>query len=322
MRTRIAAMVAAGVTCAAVVALAGPARADLVTRCVGEGGPVTVPTDLLVPAGQDCVLTGTTVQGDVRVAAGADLVVTHGTLAGRVIVAGNGYLDTTDTTVVGRVTLVGAYGASLVGSKLPGGVMARPGSGSAADGFVSATGSLLGRVVARVGAVELDDSQVAGNLTAAGGMYTDLYGSFVNGRVQVTGNSLGAVACGSAVHGAATYQGNQDVVQLGGDGPVVTCDAANHWGGDVRVRDTTGGVFVDLAIIGGDLTLSGNDPAAQVGSSVLVGGQLVGADRAPLHQNARAPQPTTRRAAGLADRATQRRQRAVEAAHAAGPANL
>src|SRR5690606_15784208 len=68
------------------IALAAPANADLVTRCVGEGGAVTVPGDLVVPAGKTCWLDGTTVEGNVRVQAGADLIVTGGTLKGSVVV--------------------------------------------------------------------------------------------------------------------------------------------------------------------------------------------------------------------------------------------
>jgi hypothetical protein len=106
------------------VALAGAvtttASADLVTRCVGTGGAVTVPGDLVVPAGKSCVLEGTTVEGKVTVQAGADLVVTDGVFKGVVVVAEDGYLDAYNTTEAGKVTSRGGYGATFGASTLAG----------------------------------------------------------------------------------------------------------------------------------------------------------------------------------------------------------
>ena len=89
--------VSAAAVIVAVIAAAPAAQADLVTHCIGTGGAVTVPNDLLVPAGESCALTGTTITGNVRVAAGANLVVTGGHVSGEVQVAADGYLDATST---------------------------------------------------------------------------------------------------------------------------------------------------------------------------------------------------------------------------------
>jgi hypothetical protein len=87
------ALIAAG----EMMTLAPTAQASLVTRCVGEGGNVTVPGDLVVPAGQSCWLEGTTVQGNVKVRKNADLVADGATFQGRVHAGKNGYVDVTDT---------------------------------------------------------------------------------------------------------------------------------------------------------------------------------------------------------------------------------
>src|SRR4051812_37081282 len=78
---------------ASLVGAASPAGAALVTYCVGTGGAVTVPNDLLVPAGESCSLEGTKITGNVRVAAGANLVIAGGIVNGEVQVAADGYLD-------------------------------------------------------------------------------------------------------------------------------------------------------------------------------------------------------------------------------------
>lgn len=59
-----------------------------VTHCVGEGGAVTVPGDLLVSVGSNCVLEGTTVTGDVQITTGADPVADDITVEGDVIEPG------------------------------------------------------------------------------------------------------------------------------------------------------------------------------------------------------------------------------------------
>lgn len=100
------------VIAASVLAVAPTAHADLVTHCIGTGGAVTVPNDLLVPAGESCALTGTTITGNVTVAAGGNLVVTGGRVSGEVRVAADGYLDATETTVDGQVVLAAGGTAS------------------------------------------------------------------------------------------------------------------------------------------------------------------------------------------------------------------
>src|SRR5262245_37365963 len=99
------ATISAAVTAVSVLAAPPGASADLITCCIGTGGAVTVPTDLYVPAGQSCALTGTTIIGNVSVATGANLVVTGGHINGGVQVAVDGYLDAADTDIGGPVVL-------------------------------------------------------------------------------------------------------------------------------------------------------------------------------------------------------------------------
>src|SRR5690625_1712902 len=99
-----------GVLTVAAVAAAGmftavPASADLVTRCIGTAGEVTVPGDLVVPPGETCDLTGTTVDGDVRVRAGSDLIGDGVSITGDVIGAGDAYIDLVGSEVAGAVTM-------------------------------------------------------------------------------------------------------------------------------------------------------------------------------------------------------------------------
>ena len=93
MRKSITGVLAIAGVAAAGMLTATSASADLVTRCSGTAGDVTVPGDLVVPAGQTCDLTGTTVDGDVRVRAGADLIGEDVTVTGDIVGAADAYLD-------------------------------------------------------------------------------------------------------------------------------------------------------------------------------------------------------------------------------------
>src|SRR5690625_6983462 len=114
-----------GVLTVAAVAAAGmltavPASADLVTRCIGTAGEVTVPGDLVVPPGETCDLTGTTVDGDVRVRAGSDLIGDGVSITGDVIGAGDAYIDLVGSEVAVVVPVHGGYGVVLEESTVSG----------------------------------------------------------------------------------------------------------------------------------------------------------------------------------------------------------
>lgn len=258
---------------AGLVALTPKADAALVTQCVGEGGDVTVPGDLVVPAGETCWLDGTTVKGNVKVRKNADLVVSDGTFQGRVHAAKNGYIDTTDTDVTGNVGSSNGYGTYLSKSTVHGAVNANN-SGTDNDGFVYAVDSEVGkRLHAKVpGEVVVDGSQVSGPVTGNGTAYTDVNNSTLQGQLAVTDNAKGATFCDSEVYGSVSYADNDDTLQIGADGPVTSCDGVSFFGASLDVSDNSGKVVVSDTIIAGNLAGDGNDPDPQGTNNRVRGG--------------------------------------------------
>ncbi|WP_433554102.1 hypothetical protein ACQP08_13755 [Micromonospora zamorensis] len=311
------------VVAASVLAVAPTAHADLVTHCIGTGGAVTVPNDLYVPAGESCALTGTTITGNVTVAAGGNLVVTGGRVSGEVRVAADGYLDATDTTVDGQVVLAaGGYGIFLKDAQT-GTVTVRPKGSATIDSFLFAEESTVaGNVTVGAGEVRLDrGTQVQRNLSSTGTYYTDLHDSFVDGTLSVLNSATGSVVCGSAVRGKATFAGNLGGVQVGPNGQLDSCASGGYWGADVSITSTTGGVTVDDNIINGQLTVTGNDPAAQVAANNRIRGGVTGDQAATTTNRAARVAAADREDAGD-QRAEVRRTSAVQEATAAGVARL
>ncbi|WP_435207633.1 hypothetical protein [Micromonospora sp. bgisy143] len=311
------------VIAASVLAVAPTAHADLVTHCIGTGGAVTVPNDLLVPAGESCALTGTTITGNVTVAAGANLVVTGGRVSGEVRVAADGYLDATETTVDGQVVLAaGGYGIYLSDAST-GALTVRPKGSATIDSFLFAEASTIsGNVTVGAGEVRLDGgTQVTRNVSSTGTYYTDVHDSFVDGTLSVLNSATGSVVCGSAVRGRATFAGNLGGVQLGPNGALDSCASGGYWGADVSVTNTTGGVTVDDNIINGQLTVTGNDPAAQVAANNRIRGGVTGDQAAPSANRAARMAAPDREEAGD-ERAEVRRTSAVQDATEAGAAKL
>ncbi|MDG4758502.1 hypothetical protein [Micromonospora sp. WMMD710] len=311
------------VIAASVLAVAPTAHADLVTHCIGTGGAVTVPNDLYVPAGESCALTGTTITGNVTVAAGANLVVTGGRVSGEVRVAADGYLDATETTVDGQVVLAaGGYGVFLKDART-GAVTVRPKGTATIDSFLFAeAATITGNVTVGAGEVRLDrGTQVDRNVSSTGTYYTDVHDSFVDGTLSVLNSATGSVLCGSAVRGRATFAGNLGGVQLGPNGTLDSCASGGYWGADVSVTNTTGGVTVDDNIINGGLTVTGNNPAAQVAANNRIRGGVTGDQAAATTNRAARVADPDRESAGD-ERAEVRRTSAVQEATEAGAARL
>jgi len=321
------ATVSAAITVISVLAPTPSASADLVTHCVGTGGAVTVPTDLFVPAGQSCTLTGTTITGNVSVAAGANLVVVNGRFHGEVRVATDGYLDATGTTIDGPVVIgSGGYGGFLKGAR-SGPVTVEAKGSATIDSFLFMEDTTIeGTVTANAGEVRLDrTSKIEGDVSSTGTHYTDVHDSFVDGTLSVLNSATGSVVCGSAVRGRATFAGNLGGVQLGPNGHLDGCASGGYWGRDVSITNTTGGVTVDDNIIDGQLTTTANNPAARVAANNRIRGGIVG-QQGPAAGTAKSPETPTRAAKGQgklsAQRALARRSSAVRQAAAAGPARL
>lgn len=322
MKRTLAALFGASLVAAFGSAL--PASADLVTTCVGEGGAVTVPNDLVVPAGQSCTLDGTTIQGNVTVRTGADLVGTGVTIEGNTIVQGDAYLDLTDSSVGGNLANRAGYGVYLDYSS----VQRYTGTGDNADTFLSALGTtFVGKVSATSGAFQLEGSQAGRAVEVSNAYYADLIDSVVVGQVSLDGAAYGSLVCGSEIDGDASFTDNAYGVQLGAGGPLGGCDLGSSvWGGNVDVSGTTGDVQVSDNIIRGNLSGEGNDPAP-VASDNRVRGELLGQfAEAPAANAPRFGTHSMRTAQAVrAEVDTAREVRVVEAqeaAEAAGPADL
>lgn len=308
------------------VALAGAvttqASADLVTRCIGTGGAVTVPGDLVVPAGKSCVLEGTTVEGRVTVQAGADLVVTDGVFKGAVIVAENGYLDVYNTAVTGKITSRGGYGTTFGGGTTLAAGYA--GLAPADDSIVPFAyfddTAITKNVSSASGELYLNGSQVAGSVTGDGSLYVDVLDSTVTGSFTAKGNVDGSVVCGSEIDGHATWDAN-GAVQVGGGGLIDDCDDVNYFGGNVTIANNTGGVAVNGNIIRGNLGGEGNDPAP-TGADNRVRGTISGqfTDLQPAAAARRAAPED--RLVDLKEKAAERKAAAVAEGEAAGSARL
>jgi hypothetical protein len=319
MPRRTASALAVSAIATASVALAVPnASADLVMHCVGTGGAVTVPSDLLIPAGKSCSLNGTTITGNVRVAAGANLVINGGTISGEVRVAADGYLDATNTKVSGQIVLAaGGYGVYLRDANVTR-VTVQPKGEQTIEGFLYVEQSTIeGTVTSSVGEVRLDGTEVTGNVSTNGTYYTDLHDSFVDGTLSVLNSATGSVVCGSAVQGNATFAGNLQGVQLGPNGVLDSCASGGYWARDVSITNTTGAVTVDDNIINGQLVVTSNNPAARVASNNRIRGGVVGEQGASAAAANVAP-----RVIGAEQRAQDRRLMATKSADAAGQAAL
>ncbi|MFW6600304.1 hypothetical protein ACQBAU_09835 [Propionibacteriaceae bacterium Y2011] len=324
MKSRIGLL--AGALAAAAALVAAPvsiADAALTTSCVGEAGAVTVPGDLVVPAGKSCVLDGTTVEGRVTVRSGADLVVTNGTFNDRVVVQANGYLDLTDTTVAGRVVSQGGYGTYAAGSSIQG---YTENASSDVTPFLYAENVDVESTVVAKGGELFFTGGTARAITAENVVYADVINSTLTRTLAVSNAEFGTQVCASEVDGDATFEGNAGV-QLGSGALFGTCDGgSNYFGGNVTVNNSTEGVEVNGNIVRGNLAGTGNDPAP-TGADNRVRGAQEG-QFAELQAPAAAKMSKMSKSAvashddEIKASAKERKGSATAAAAAAGPANL
>nr|CEL13644.1 hypothetical protein [Kibdelosporangium sp. MJ126-NF4] len=303
------------------VMMAAPANAGFVTYCEGEGGPVTLPTDLAVAPGKSCTLDRTVITGSVKVGEGANLIVKGGTINGTVDVAANAYFDAKDTRVDGDVTLApGAFGIYLTNTDTAK-VTVQPKGSQTVEGFlfVEGTSKVDGNLSSGVGEVKVVNSEVLGNVTTNGSLYTDLTNAFVDGTVSVLNNSEGSVVCGGAVQGKATFAGNRGGVQLGPNGGLDSCASGGYFARDVNINNTTGKSSVDDTIINGKLELSANNPITQLATNNRIRGGVVGESTSPAAARALAAPD---RQSASEQKAADRLAAATNAAAAKGKARL
>lgn len=289
----------------------------LETRCTGTAGPVTVPGDLVVPAGQTCFLQGTVIQGDVDVRAGASLVADDGArLEADVLVRADAYVEVIDGTVLGQTNLRQAFGAYAEGSSL-----------AAVDvrnsGFFYTLGVTQSDYTAVNSETSLESSWVAGDVTTRGGLLTDVHDSVVEGRLTVREAELGSLLCASEFDDRAVVRDSGGVVQVGG-GVYDGCDG-NVFADALTLQGnvTDEGTHVADNVIRGTLACTGNDPAP-VGEGNRVRGQATGqcADLQPAMTGSRFAPQGEERTAATERQIEQRSAEAREAAQRIGPAGI
>jgi hypothetical protein len=279
---------------------------------------VNVPGDLRVAAAKSCVLDGTTVSGTVTVEAGANLVITGGAFTGAVTVLDDGFFDANGTELKSTLTATDGYGFFLSGTK-SGAIRVQssqhPERGTYA--YLNAV-TVNGDVNSSVGEVFAQDSTLNGSVSGTGVAYVDLVNSVVANNLSVSGAELGSVFCAGEIYGDATYTNNQGVLQIGGSGPVVGCDQASYWDGNLTVSGNHADVQVSNNIIRGNLSGVDNDPAP-TGTNNRVRGTTSG-----QFVNLAAPAAARSAATDGHDRADvdSRRTEAKAEAKAAGPADL
>ena len=313
----LAALSALSLAVAGLAVTATSASADLVTHCSGEAEGVTVPGDLVVPAGSACVLNGVTIEGQARVMAGADLVVSDTTINGAVFVNGDGYFDAGNSSMQENVTNRAAHGVYLESSSVGGGLFGRV-ADAGDNTFVYAHDTIFeGRVQVGQGEVFLQSSEVSGHVDIENVSFVDVLDSTLERTLSVSAAEGGSRVSASEIDGATTYTGNSGPIELGTD------EDTNYFGSDVTVSDNTGGVEVTGNIIRGDLTGAGNDPAP-TGSENRVRGEQ-GGQFAELEPNASSVallHSAQSRGDSALDERSERREQALDMAEEIGAASL
>lgn len=289
----------------------------LETRCTGVAGPVTVPTNLVVPAGQTCFLQGTVVQGDVDVRAGANLVAESGaTIEGDVLVRRDAYVEVIDGSVAGQTNLRQAFGGYAEGSDLA--VVDVRNSG-----FFYTLDVTQADYTAVNSETSLESSWVAGDITTRGGLLTDVHDTVVEGRLTVREAELGSLLCASEFDDRVVVRDSGGVVQVG-DGIYAGCDG-NVFASSLTLQGnvTDEGTHVSDNVIRGNLACSDNDPAP-VGEGNRVRGQATGqcADLQPAMTGSRFAPQGADRTADTERQLEQRSAQAREAAEKIGPAGI
>ncbi|WP_422647008.1 hypothetical protein [Actinoalloteichus caeruleus] len=318
-RRRTAAVAALTTTLAgAATFLAAPAaHAALTTHCVGTAGAVTVPNNLVVPAGESCDLTGTVINGDVTVFEGSDLLLQDVTINGSVTVRENGFLDAAGSSVSGSVTLANAFGTYAYDSELSGATATDSGF------FYSFDSDITGDVATQNSEVLVESSWVEGSLSSEGSLLTDVYDSVVTGDFRVSGAEQGSVLCSTEVDGDAAFVGNSQILQVGAAQPYGGC-GTNVFGGGLSFEGNSADGYVSNNIVRGDLSCTDNDPAPR-GTDNRVRGESLGqcTELAPVQASARTMTLATQsRDADITERIETRSAEGAQAAQEAGPANI
>ncbi len=147
----------------AAVAVGAPAPAEAAFACTAiiDGG--TIKNDLVVPAGESCVLGGTVVRGGVTVASGAELIAVSAEIRGSVVSTGHSRLGLFGGVIRGGVSATGGTESTQVSdTEVRGSVML-----SGNTGFVVGIGGATVRGSVTFTDNHVDDTVFVANNTIA-----------------------------------------------------------------------------------------------------------------------------------------------------------
>ncbi len=242
---------AAALGAVALTAVGVPAAQAADTECVTDLGGQAVTGNLVVPAGQTCVLGGATVDGSV-------------------VVEEDGWLDATSATITGDVIATDAYGVLIDGTSVGGDISAY--SAGTRVGFLYLLDLRVGGSVAAGGIdVEISGSQIAGGVQTQAATYVDLLRTSVTGDVSLADSDYGVSLGGAVVGGSVSVTGSSRDVLIG----ATTDGAADTWGntvgGDLVLSGNTANLRVAGTTVLGAIRLAGNDPVAAFGPGTVAG---------------------------------------------------
>lgn len=319
----LAACAILGLSAVGVLTTQSSASADLVTYCTGEADGVTVPGDLLVPADSACALQEVTVTGDVQVEPGADLILADTQIDGDVQVAADGYVDAVGGAVSGNITSEG-YGIWLDGGQI-GSVTVTESDAEGGPSFLYVhDAEFEGAIEASAAEVYLESARVDGDVASTGSTFTDIVDSVLLADLTVSASSFGSAVCDSEIDGVTDVSENAGAVHLG-SGLLAECTGMNYFGSDLVVVGNTGGVVVRDAIVRGDLTGEGNDPAPHGQDNRVRGeqsGQFADLEPAPEAGSFALEAGPAEDAERLRESRADRHQAALQQAEALGAAGL
>lgn len=259
-----------------------PAVAQTTTRCVTEdgGAPVTgnLRANVVVPAGEVCVVEDATITGNVTVGRDADLYVSSSTVNGNVVARNNAYIDVFDTAVNGSVRLASAFGLNMDTSGAAAAITANNAEFTYLfDSDARSTFRVNG------GEAFLEGARMTGDVTTMDTLYTDVFDSVLYRDTSISGADQGALLCTSEFDGLLSLVGNSDIIQIGDTGPDATFRGCgfNVMSGDVELLDNTADIQVAGNSIRGNVICEGNDPAPVIGVN-RIRGEGVGQCAAPM----------------------------------------
>lgn len=235
------------------------------TVCTDSITGTITPGDLQVPDGEACVVTNALVTGDADVGAGSDLFLIESTVAGELVLAASAFAQVTDSTISSGTRLVDSFGLLAEGSTLNQGVDVDGGL------FFSTGTNVSGTVSSTNGWTFTETTQIAGNVTTAHDLATDLVDTTIAGNVTVHFASSSVLICRVTFSGSVAVTSSTGVIQIGGDQPTPLCGSNVITGGISVDNNTASDIQVAGNLILGNLACGNNSPAPAGAGNLVFG---------------------------------------------------